>query len=143
MADFHAYLFFSGDCREAMTRYQEIMGGQLDIMTMGDMPPGNEMPGAEPHHVMHAALTIGDALLMASDDPTGDGGPKTGMCVHFTGEDVDDAQRVFDTLAEGGEVQMPFAPVFWAPGFGALVDRFGVPWMVSAPGVEGAMPPSA
>jgi hypothetical protein len=43
------------------------------------------------------------------------------------------AQRVFDLLADGGAVIMPFAPTFWSDGFGMLKDRFGTHWMVSAP----------
>lgn len=127
---FHPYLFFSGTCREAMTRYQEVFGGELNIMTMADAPADAQMPGAEPHHVMHAAITIGDSYLMASDDPTGDGGPMKGVAVNFSTTDSGEAKRIFDALAEGGEVTMPFEATFWSSGFGACTDRFGVPWMI-------------
>lgn len=129
---FYAYLFYSGgQCREAFTAYQQIFGGELEIMTHADLPDGAEpMPGAEPHHVMHAALKIGDALLMGSDDPTGDGGPRAGIAVSYGAPDEATAKRIFDALAEGGEVSMPFESTFWSSGFGACNDRFGVPWMV-------------
>lgn len=130
---FNPYLFFSnGTCREAFQRYQEILGGELAIMTNGDAPPGEGMPGADPSSVMHAALTVGDALLMGSDDPTGDGGAKAGIAVSYSVADPTEGAKVFEALAEGGEVQMPFEPVFWSKGFGACVDRFGIPWMVDA-----------
>lgn len=129
---FHAYLFFSeGRCKEALTRYQQIFGGELEIMTFGDLPEGADtMPGAEPHHVMHGALKVGDGLLMASDDPTGDGGARLGISVSFSAPDVETGRKVFDDLCEGGEVQMPWESTFWSPGFGGCVDRWGVPWMV-------------
>ena len=131
----HPYLFFSGDCAEAFTRYQEVFGGDLQIMTHADLPEGAEpMPGAEPHHVMHASLTIGDGLLMGSDDPTGDGGPKVGVAVTYTAPDEQVAKQTFEALADGGNVTMPFAPTFWSRGFGACNDRFGVPWMVGTAG---------
>jgi PhnB protein len=130
---FHPYVFFSdGTCREAFTRYQEIFGGQLDIMTMADAPPDAAMPGAPADAVMHASLTIGDALLMGSDDPTGDGGPKIGAAVSYSAPDDAEAKRIFDALAEGGSVTMPFSPTFFSRGFGMCTDRFGVPWMVDA-----------
>lgn len=130
---FHPYVFFSGNCREAFTRYQEIFGGQLDLMTVADTPAGvDPMPGSEPHHVMHTALTVGDGMLMGSDDPTGDGGPKVGSAVSYTADDTAEAKRVFEALAEGGEVTMPFSPTFWSTGFGMCTDRFGVPWMVGS-----------
>jgi PhnB protein len=128
---FTPYVFFSGNCAEAFARYHEIFGGELEVMTHADLPPDAEpMPGAEPHHVMHAAITVGDAFIYGSDDPTGDDGPKTGVGVTFTAPDVDTAATVFAALCEGGEEQMPFEATFFSPGFGACVDRFGVSWMV-------------
>jgi PhnB protein len=129
---FHPTLFFSdAKCREAFEWYQQIFGGDLQIITAADLPEGADpMPGAEPHHVMHAALSLGGGLLMGSDDPTGDGGPKVGVAVTWSAPDVDEAKRVFAALTEGGETFMPFAPTFWSPGFGAGTDRYGVQWMV-------------
>jgi PhnB protein len=130
---FHPYLFFSGNCAEAFARYHEIFGGEVRVMTMADAPPDAAMPGAQPHHVMHAAVQIGDSLLMGSDDPSGDDGPKSGCAVSYSAADEADAKRAFDALAEGGEVSLPFGPTFWSTGFGMCTDRFGVPWMVDAP----------
>jgi PhnB protein len=125
------YLFFSGDCAEAFARYHEIFGGELDVMTHADLPEGAEpMPGAEPHHVMHAALTFDGDMIYGSDDPTGDGGPKTGVAVTYTAPDEATAKQVFEALADGGEITMPFEATFFSAGFGACNDRFGVPWMV-------------
>ena len=65
---FRPYLFFGGNCREAFTRYQEIFGGELTLLTMKDAP-GEVPPGDKTDMIIHAALTVGDDLLMASDDP--------------------------------------------------------------------------
>ena len=129
---FHPYVFFSdGRCAEAFRRYHEIFGGELQVMTNADAPEGvDPMPGAEPHHVMHAAIRVGEGLLMGSDDPTGDGGPKVGVAVTYTAPDAQEAKRVFEALAEGGEVFMSFEPTFFSSGFGSCVDRYGVNWMV-------------
>lgn len=129
---FNPYLFFSGNCREAFTRYKEVFGGELVVMTNADAPEDQRMPGVPGDTVMHAALTFDGNLLMGSDDPTGDDGPKVGMAVNYTVAGVDEARRVFDGLSEGGQVTMPMAEMFWAPAFGMCVDRFGVPWMVNA-----------
>ena len=129
---FHPYLYFGGNCREAFTCYQEIFGGELFVMTMKDVPDQPIPPGQE-DLVMHAALTLGDDLLMASDDPTTDNfGPVQGMQVNYAVAEVDEAKRVFEALAEGGNVTLPIAPTFFSPMFGMCVDRFGTPWMVSA-----------
>lgn len=131
----NAYIFFSnGQCAEAFEWYQGIFGGEVSIMLMKDAPEDQRMPGAPDDSVMHAALTFGDALLMGSDDPTGDGGPKTGISLSYTAPDAETARRVFDSLSEGGEVQMPLDKTFWTDAFGACVDRYGVPWMVDTAG---------
>lgn len=129
------YLFFSGNCAEAFRFYQAALGGELQIMTNADTPPGvDAMPGAKPEHVMHASLTLPDALLMGSDDPTGDDGAKVGVAVAYTAPDTEAARRIFDALSAGGRVDMPFEATFWSRGFGAFNDRFGVPWMVDTAG---------
>ena len=137
----HPYLFLTNTAREAMTRYQEILGGGLDIMGVGDMPAGEseQMPfEAPPDMVIHAALTLDDgSLLMASDDPTGDGRGTTGISVNLTLTDEDEARRIFEALAEGGEVGMPLDATFWSPLFGTCTDRFGVSWMVNVDGEVG------
>jgi PhnB protein len=135
---FLPYLFFGGNCREAFTRYQEIFGGELHVMTMKDVPPGEEVPPGNPDLVMHAALTFGDNVLMASDDSTADKfGPVQGMMVSYSVPDPGEAKRVFEALAEGGNVTQPMTETFFSPAFGMCVDRFGTPWMIMAEGQPG------
>ena len=130
---FHPYLFFGGNCREAFTRYQQIFGGELVLLPMSEAPSDEPVPAAQADLIMHAALKIDDNLLMASDDPTTDSfGPVQGMQVSYSVADVHEAKRVFEALADGGEVTLPIAATFWSPMFGMCVDRFGTPWMVSA-----------
>lgn len=130
----HPYLFFGGTCREAFTRYKEIFGGELVLITLNDMP--SEAPPVSEEQgelIMHAALMFGDSLLMGSDDPTTDSfGPVQGMQVNYAVPEVDEARRAFEALAEGGEIRQPIGPTSWSPAFGMCVDRFGTPWMVSA-----------
>ena len=130
---FHPYLFFGGNCRQAFTRYQEVFGGELVLLTAADMPASEQMPGARPDLIMHAALVVDGNLLMASDDPTTDSfGPVQGMQVNYATDDAAEAKRVFDALSEGGTVTAPLGPTSWSPAFGMLVDRFGTPWMIGA-----------
>ncbi len=128
---FHPYLFFGGTCREAFTRYQEIFGGELFLMAMRDVP-GEAPPPDQADLIIHAAITIGDDLLMASDDPSADHfGPVQGMMCAYSTADVADAERVFAALAEGGTTTQPLEETFFSPAFGMCTDRFGTPWMVS------------
>jgi PhnB protein len=138
---YRPYLFFGGNCREAFTRYQEIFGGEVTFMSMKDAPGEAPPPADQADMIIHASLTVGDDLLMASDDPTTDSfGPVQGMMVSYDAADVADARRVFDALAEGGTVTQALEPTFFAEAFGMCVDRFGTPWMVSGPPTQ--PPPS-
>lgn len=99
---------------------------------MSDMPSEEAVPAEQADLIIHAALTIEGNLLMASDDPTGNVGPAQGMYVDYTVADVAEAERVFEALADGGDVTTPLAETFFSPKFGMCVDRFGTPWMVNA-----------
>lgn len=129
---FLPYLILPGTCREAFTRYQQVFGGELQILPMADAPGAGEAPDVDPDLVAHVSLLLDDTMLMGSDDPTGDGRPMSGAAVHFTASGEADARRIFDELAEGGEVTMPFGVTFWSRGFGSCTDRFGVTWMIDA-----------
>jgi PhnB protein len=127
------YLAFAGNAREAFTRYQQIFGGELVLMAMSDAPPDAGPPPGDvkPDAVMHAALTWDDGMLLGADDPFGNfEGTVHGMCVNCALPDTAEAKRVFDALAEGGQVQQPLGETFFAPAFGMCIDRFGTPWMV-------------
>jgi PhnB protein len=112
---FRPYLFFGGNCREAFTRYQEIFGGELTLLTMKDVP-GEEPPAGSADMIIHAALTVGDDVLMASDDPTAEGslGPVQGMMVSYDAPDVAEAERVFGALSDGGKVTQELLPTFFS-----------------------------
>jgi PhnB protein len=129
---FRPYLAFAGNCREAFTRYQEVFGGELVLLSFADAPPdAGPPPGTSPDAIMHAALMSGDDLLMGADDPSGNfDGTVDGICVNSSRPDPEDAARVFAALSDGGEVQVPIGETFFSPAFGTCVDRFGIPWMV-------------
>ena len=53
-----------------------------------------------------------------------------GFALSLTASDEAEAERLFNALADGGQVQMPLAQTFFSPRFGMVADRFGVSWMV-------------
>ena len=127
---FRPYLFFGDNAAAAFTRYQEIFGGELTLLRMGDVP--GDTPSGQEDVIIHAALVNGDLLLMGSEDPTTDSfGPVQGMMVSYDAADEADARRVMDALAEGGEVTQALEPTFFSVAFGMCTDRFGTPWMVN------------
>lgn len=134
------YLFFAGTCREAMTRYAEILRtAPPEIMAFSDLPETEKahLPGVADDAVMHASLNIGSGMLLASDEVGADFTPMAGSSVTLVLPTAEETTRVFDALSEGGAVRMPLMEVFWTPAFGTLTDRWGTRWMVMAEEPQG------
>ena len=135
---FRPYLAFAGNCREAFTRYQEVFGGELVLLTAADMPPAPEgSPTPPADAVMHASLDSPIGLLLGADDPFGGfDGKVNGMCINVEVSGAGEAKRIYDALSDGGEVQMALAETFFSPAYGMCRDRFGQPWMVMAEAIS-------
>ena len=86
---------------------------------------------------MHVALKVDGDTLMGSDAPGDRYEQPQGMYVSITPKTYAEGERIFNELAAGGKVEMPFQQTFWAKGFGMLIDRFGTPWIVNADQVIG------
>jgi PhnB protein len=126
------YLNFNGQCEEAFTFYEQVLGGKVTFkMTWGEMPGADQFPAETHKLIMHSTLNIGDQVLMGADSPPGRYQQPKGMNVSIHVNDKAEGERVFSALAEGGNVTMPFQQTFWSSGFGMCVDRFGIPWMVN------------
>ena len=126
------YLFFNGRCEEALNFYRDAIGADTQIvMRFKDSPPHPDAKPEQGEKVMHATITIGETMLMASDGQCDGAAKFEGFSLAINVPDESEADRVFNALAKGGKVEMPLAPTFWAPKFGMLADKFGVGWMVS------------
>jgi PhnB protein len=130
-----AHLTFDGDCAEAMRFYERLLGGKLEmLMTYGQSPYAGQTPEAERDRVLHARLALPAGGLIMGCDTTSQH-PYEGMrgfSLSLIYRTVAEARPVFEALADGGKVGMPFAETFWAEAFGMVTDRFGTPWMVNA-----------
>jgi len=136
MPQLSAYLSFDGNCSDAMRFYERVLGGRLEtLIRYADAPSDAAMPALSPEdaeRVMVARLVLDEQTLLGSDATSGHPYPgKQGIALALEYPTVSDAQRVFDQLAEGGNVTMPLQKTFWAEAYGALLDRFGTRWMVS------------
>ena len=133
MNPLNPYVFFDGDCEEAMRFYERVFKVRLEALIYESAAPGAK-PSAGKQAVMHARLPLYGGALMASDWMAGRPfEKKQGFYVSLICPDLAEARRVFAALAEEGQVNMPFEKTFWAEGFGMVIDRFGTPWMINGP----------
>jgi PhnB protein len=136
MAQAIPYLAFNGDCAEAMRCYERVLGlgAKLEMMMNGaDSPVAAQIPKEHARRILHARLRFDDgSCIYAGDAPVhmpyeGIKGVTLTMSYASTAE----GEAVFKSLADGGNVIMPFQPVFWAKGSGMLTDKFGVSWNIN------------
>lgn len=123
------YLFFNGNCREALTHYGQIFGTTPEIMEPGSAPDF-PVTDAQKDWVLHGTLPVGEGVLLASDSFMEPAPALAGCAISVSYPTATEAKAIFDQLAEGGEVTMPFEATFWSAGFGMITDKFGVSWMV-------------
>lgn len=126
------YLFFSGNCEEALNFYKGVFGGEVtSISRWKDAPPEAGMPAGDGERVMHANFVSPSIKFMASDSrPTTQYGEGR-ISLSIGTKNVVDAQRVWDALAKDATIDMPFSDSFWGAKFGMLTDRFGIDWMIN------------
>jgi len=129
------YLFFDGRCEEALQYYSKHLGAKVEMLMRNKEspeppPPGMNAPGDK---IMHAAFRIGETQLLASDGMCTGKPNFQGFSLAITARDDADAKRIFNALADGGQVRMPLTKTFFASSFGMLADRYGIGWMVLAP----------
>jgi PhnB protein len=129
---FNPYLLFDGQCEEAFKFYEQILGGKIESMlTHEGTPAACNVPPEWSKKILHARMTIGDIVLMASDAPPGHYQKPQGFSVNISVNKPEEADRIYQALAENGSVQMPLQQTFWATRFAMLFDRFGIPWMIN------------
>lgn len=127
------YLSFNGDCEAAFRFYEKVLAAKnLAILTHAETPMADHVLAGWGPKVMHARLDLDDGnSLMGSDSPPEHQEALGGFSLSLHPQNASEAERLFNSLSDGGSVQMPLQQTFWAHRFGMLVDRFGVRWMIN------------
>lgn len=126
------YLMLNGRAKEVMTFYHQAIGGDLQMRTFGE-GMGAQCELAIKDKIMHACLTYGDFVLMASDGVMGEVPADPGPGVHLSvGAPDAELGRLFKALSVGGKVEHELFDAPWGGKFGGLIDRFGYHWMFAS-----------
>ena len=129
-----AHHAFDGNCAEAMRFYERALGAKLEVLMSGaESPMADQIPKAFAHRILHARLVLPcGGVLFGGDAPAHipyQGIHGVSMTLNY--ESIDQAEKVFTALADGGQITMPMQASFWAKTWGMLIDRFGTPWIVN------------
>jgi len=126
------HLMFDGQCRDAFAAYQKILGGNMTtLLTYGESPMAAQVDRQWHDRIVHATLELGSIELTGADVLPQDYRKPQGFFVTLSVEGQARASEIFEALAEGGEIRLAFQSTFWSPGFGVLVDTYGIPWEIN------------
>lgn len=135
MATINPYINFNGNAEEAFNFYRSVFGGEFtSISRFKDLPsPGIHISENEANKIMHIALPIGPNLLMGNDVPeimgrTNENENRSKISV--SADSKEEADRIFNGLSAGGNVEMPIGDSPWGTYFAMFRDKYGIEWMV-------------
>ena len=135
MAQINPHINFNGNAEEAFTFYKSVFGGEFAMIIRFKDLSSPEFPVAEneANKIMHIALPVGKNVLMANDVPEFLGRTnehENRSKISISAESKEEADKLFNGLSEGGEIEMPIADSPWGSYFGMFRDKYGIEWMV-------------
>ncbi|HEX5481582.1 MAG TPA: VOC family protein [Terriglobia bacterium] len=137
----NTYLNYGGNCQQAFRFYEQHLDGRITMMkTHGEMPESPQVDPEWKNAVLHARIIVGEAEIMGSDVPPERFQPMRSVYLSLTVNSIEEAERIYALLSEGGEVFMPMEETFFAFRFAMLRDKFGTSWMIihERPGLQNA-----
>ncbi len=135
MAQINPYINFNGNAEEAFTFYKSVFGGEFAIIMRFKDISSPEFPVAEndANKIMHIALPIGKNLLMANDVPESMGRTnekENRSKISISAESKEEADKLFNGLSVGGQIEAPIGDSPWGSYFGMFRDKYGIEWIV-------------
>ncbi len=135
MAQINPYINFNGNAEEAFNFYKSVFGGEFSQITRFKELSSPEFPidEKEANKIMMIVLPIGNNVLMANDVPEIMGKVNENenrSKISIKAENKEEADKLFNGLSEGGQVEMPIADSPWGNYFGMFRDKYGIEWTV-------------
>jgi PhnB protein len=132
MTQLNPYLNFNGQCREALSFYQECLDGDLQLQKVAESPMATRMPSEKGPLILHGALIKdGNTLLMGSDMIGNNLQPGNSINLCLNCKSDQEINTLFTRLSTGGQIKVPLHQSFWGATFGEVKDKFGITWMLN------------
>ena len=130
----NTYLNYGGNCEQAFRFYEEHLGGKVTmLMRHGEQPNASNVAPEWKNAVLHARMTLGGTELFGADMPPDRFQPMRSAYLSLSVESVEEAERIYALLTDGGQIFMKMEETFFASRFAMLRDRFGTSWMIVGP----------
>lgn len=127
----HTYLNYGGNCAQAFRFYEQHLGGKISMMmTHAEQPSPQNVPPERSKDILHARIEIGGTILSVADVPPERFHPMRSAYLTLNVDSIDEAERIYALLSDGGDIFMPIEETFFAFRFAMLRDKFGTSWMI-------------
>lgn len=135
MASINPHINFNGNAEEAFNFYKSVFGGEFTKIIRFKEMASAEFPVAEneANLIMHIALPVGKNILMANDVPPSMGKTNENenrSKIVISAESKEEANKLFNGLSVGGQIEFPISDSPWGTYFGMFRDKYGIEWMV-------------
>jgi PhnB protein len=129
--ELYTYLNYGGNCRQAFEFYAKHLGGKITMLTThGEQPDASKVPAEWRNAVLHARIEVGGTMIFGADIPPDRFQPMRSAYLSLLLTSIEEAERIYALLSEGGQIFMPMEETFFAHRFAMLRDRFGTSWML-------------
>jgi len=139
MASINPHINFNGNAEEAFNFYKSVFGGEFSkIMRFKDLASDDfTVAENEANKIMHIALPVGKSFLMANDVPeimgrTNENENRSKIVI--TAASKEEADKLYNGLSAGGQIEMPISDSPWGTYFGMFRDKYGIEWMIEFDG---------
>jgi PhnB protein len=135
VAQINPYINFNGNAEVAFNFYKSVFGGSfVQVTRFSDMSsPSFPIAEKEANKIMHIALPIGKNVLMGNDVPEFMGKVNENenrSKISVSTESKEEADKIFNGLSDGGQIEMPIQDSPWGSYFGMFRDKYGIEWTV-------------
>lgn len=140
MSAINPWINFNGNAEEAFNFYKSVFGGEFaKIVRFKDLASAEfQVPESEAEKIMYIALPVGNgSLLVANDVPEFMGKVnehENRSKILINTESKEEADRLFNGLSVGGEIEGPMGDSPWNTYVGMFRDRYGIEWIVEYKG---------
>jgi PhnB protein len=136
MTTINPWINFNGNAEEAFTFYKSVFGGEFGkVIRFKDLAsPEFTVAEKEKNKIMLITLPIGESnVLMANDVPEVLGRVNENenrSKISINTESKEEAEKLFNGLSAGGQVEGPMGDSPWGSYAGMFRDKYGIEWII-------------
>lgn len=127
---FMPFIMLDGNANEAIEFYEKSLDAKVMFkQTFGEGP--ENVPTDAKDRVAHAVLKVGEAEMFVADTEPGENNqPGNRLSICITTNEIEKSKKMYESLKQGGQVNIPLQEIYFSPAYGMVTDKFGVTFQI-------------